>query len=470
MSDIHDKLYDLLDGALPREQHSEVYSALASDSSLRDEMMDQISIRTAVNSDKRAFVPSPDATAGIMGRLGFAGAGLATQATKPFYLKVLQSTALTATGIVLGFLLGSYFLGGDSESGDTIADNAPISQSRTISSVRDTVYMQGEDRELIKERDNLKSEILSLEREIEKLTNQSSEFLANKQSKVNNSKLTKDIGEKDAKINELERRIKELEDKYYASLEETGMYKEKYLASNSEAEEYREMFENEHRKADELYEKLEAEKTMKPMVINNSPDPSSNSSLFVEPSLLKQENNSAESKHGLTVYVSGSVYGYENGVKIAPVEYSSFNNMALGLGFEIFGSENGDFSLDALAEFRRETFSLHYPIRPGDYQSPMANQQPNFNTASLGARANWLPTSDLGINLFADAMAGPAFSADVMAIGGLVVQPRFGLEYYISASGYITAAASRSFIFYQHEGFNYQNWKNGFTIGMGMDF
>lgn len=74
----------LMDGELDDSSASVLFSSLASDSGLRNEMQDMIAIRESVRNDSEAFTPPPAVKQAVFNRLGFTGSdGGATVAPLP---------------------------------------------------------------------------------------------------------------------------------------------------------------------------------------------------------------------------------------------------------------------------------------------------------------------------------------------------------------------------------------------------
>jgi|GEM_PF-4304313 len=462
MSDMHDKLYDLLDGMLPPDQEMELFSALTGDQGLRDELKDQLSIRTAVNSDKRAFVPSPDSTAGIMTRLGFtgSGAGAAVALQRPGYLKYLQSAVLTATGIIVGFLISSdIFWGGTEEQNledsavqtvgaQELSMTSEIPAVAAVSSQTLQTDIQSEQSQQI---DKLLKEIISLRESL------ASERLSLSKLRSENSRL---LSESTAS----EQTIAELEAAYADKNQELNQYIEKLRESTNLSNEQA----SDIAALNNMLEEREKENIS---IVNTKENKVFDNVIPNEITLINQFENSRSPNEqlGMSLYVMGTVYGHGDAPMVSPVEYPTFNNMGLGIAYEVarFGE---NWSVEGLIEVRRENFSMSYDLRPGDPESPRANQQPNFNTMAGGARLNYIVSDEYALSLFGDAVAGTAFSADVLTAGGAVLRPRAGAEWYMTGGSYLMMSYDYGILLFDHEGTAYTSTKDGFTIGMGVDF
>lgn len=78
-----EKLMLYLDGELPQEQETELFSLLASHADLRTEMRDGLAIRAAIGGDIDAFTPSAEQTTAVFAGLGFAAPYSAAQPSQP---------------------------------------------------------------------------------------------------------------------------------------------------------------------------------------------------------------------------------------------------------------------------------------------------------------------------------------------------------------------------------------------------
>jgi hypothetical protein len=467
-----DNIHDLLDGELAAEKEVELLSAMATDSSLREEFKDQISIRTAVNADRRAFVPSPDATASLMGKLGFAGgvAALTTAATKPAYFGYVKAIVISLISALTGYILGQEYFGTSADSElaisevsstvDTVFIEGMAETQATKSSVKPQEYSQSDYSKVAE----LQTELAYLKRKLEKANSLTfnNSISASDLSKYESS--DKEMAISESRLQSMAEELSQIKKLYSAIQNENLSYQNELVASNSRAEEYYSIKTEAENMNDDLQDKISILEDKLSTTIGSLKDGTAN---------LGPEYGESSYKGNKGIYFIGSIYRYEADARIAPNQYPSLNNMSVGMRYSLW--QQGDFSIDGLAEFRRENFSTSYPIRPGDPESPIAMQQPNYNTFSLGGRLLY-DISDLvkmesdRLAIYGDMNVGMAFSADVMAVGGTVLRPRVGAQWRMNTSSYLTTGYDYSLLIFPHENDIFSNYKNGFFIGLGVDF
>lgn len=116
MEQHHEHIQQLLDGELDQSVEQSLYSHLAMDSDLRNEMRDQLAMRQAVQEDRALLVPPAALTNSVFSSLGFAAplAGAAAGAAGGSMLLqwlarlgVPVASVLAAAGLTLGVIQNS---------------------------------------------------------------------------------------------------------------------------------------------------------------------------------------------------------------------------------------------------------------------------------------------------------------------------------------------------------------------------
>lgn len=102
---------DFLDGALSAKEEEGLFSELSQSMELRQELKNQISIKSAIQSDTKAFTPKADSTMSIFSELGFSPspapisfwqkAGNIISSNKSIILSSISSAAITALIFIL---------------------------------------------------------------------------------------------------------------------------------------------------------------------------------------------------------------------------------------------------------------------------------------------------------------------------------------------------------------------------------
>ncbi|GAB5465669.1 MAG: hypothetical protein Kapaf2KO_11050 [Candidatus Kapaibacteriales bacterium] len=468
-----DKIYELMDGTLPPEARRQLFSELASDTVMQDELVEQIRIRDAVNSDKRSFVPSPESTLGIMQRVGIGtAAGLASSGAKTvatgnsIYAIILGLTGLLfswmlfdagdgkgVTGIDSGISkkeseLNHDFEGAEASATEAISTNDNIANNNVLidsleksNSYLNSLYeSQNDELAALKDRyANVESTIASLEDQNGKLY-RDNRLLANEIAQISSSE----------SINE---NTSEPTIVYKETISQSGVY-DAYKSTDNGLFVW-----NDGAESNSV--PTQSNTVFVPQLMPNS----GAGDLLM--TLKNNTNSDNDGKYSLSLL--GSAYGHEREPMLAPENYAAFNNMGITGTARLFKIGAGNLELDL--GYRIENFSIAYPLRDGDPTSPTVLQQPNYMTLSGGLAYRYPLSFALdGLSARASLGAGPSFSANVFAIGGANIRPSLGIDYDFYGSTFMRLQYDYSYFIYAANGQQFNTYKNGATFGVGVRF
>ena len=413
-------IQDYLDGLLPPEQESQLFSELASSDALRAELKQEIAVREAIRGDAAAFSPSVGSTLNIFSSLGFAPPPAAVVAplpvAKPFLTNLLMNfkqgiISMLSTAFV-GVLV--YF------SVLQPADNAKIIENNIVNG--------GNGSRVTNTAQNSQSDIpVSSSHTIESNS-------AAKEPAVR--VITKTVFKP-----------------YYVYVEDTTGNSPTLDVAKAQAE----------KDANQLIAAL-AEKPTEPTHISRGcADLRQEFSFakprygFVSPTDYQFSAPTSDRKPlGFQLEWNGSTMWNNPDATIDPSSYARFNNNSVALYYEL--SDNWIVG----AGLRQETFFQDFYGTDSVGRAFRYEQQPNLTTYGLSLRYR----SDIYWG-FCSLLTQATFGLNT---AGPVARGTFGTEISISRSFSFVAGLEYSALFYQHQNKNFNSSKFGFIYGLNFKF
>ncbi|MFW5662999.1 MAG: hypothetical protein ACOCZW_04670 [Bacteroidota bacterium] len=124
-------IYEFLDGTLSREEEQELYAMISSNEDMQAELKQQLALKNAVKSDKKAFTPKAENAEKIFSELGFTGTGASSGAAGAgFFTKYGQGLIAGAASSILTFV-AAFLLFQVGENGSNKSDSTLLNSNNT---------------------------------------------------------------------------------------------------------------------------------------------------------------------------------------------------------------------------------------------------------------------------------------------------------------------------------------------------
>lgn len=408
-------IQDYLDGLLPPEQESQLFSELSSNEALRTELRQEIAMREAIRGDVAAYSPSVGSTLNIFSALGFAPPPAAVIApipvAKPFITGLLSSfkqgiISVLSTAFVAVLVYFSVLQPADNNSNNSNMANGHDGAGQTG-------------------------------------------LVASEQSglPISSSRAIDGNSAEPVKIV-----TKTVYKPYYVYVEDTTGNSPSLEDAKANAE----------RNTAAITENLNNTQTAETQL--SRANAFCHDLRFTSPKcnlmpLQMNEFVAPITKHeplGLAIEWNGSTMWNNPKATTDPASYAKFNNNSVALYYEL----NDNWIIGA--GVRQETYFQDFVGTAEDGKPYRYQQQPNFTTYSLSVRYRTNPY--LGFcSLLGQATLG-------LNTAGFVPRGMLGAELSISPSFSFVVGMEYSTLYYKHQSSNYNTSKYGFVYGLNFKF